>query len=176
MLASLASRSDTLAVTVDQGSGELLHRGVPGQDLFPSEDDALRTMGGRLCGGKAFSKLVRGHAFLGMVVTPTQVMVLVAVDVRRDPLPAGHTMCTVIKSQWVRSHAACAKFGSAIGKGDEQGLERLREFAVSGHHFYSETLDLTRPFPSQRTTTDYDPEYCWNQWLAGPFERAGLRA
>jgi hypothetical protein len=148
---------------------------VPGEDIFASEEDALRTISARLCGGKAIPKLVRGQAFLGMVLTPVQTMVLLAVEVRRDPLPAGHSVCTVVKSQWVKSHAACAKFGSAIGKADETGLERLREFAVSGHHFYSETLDLTRPFPSTQVPSDYDPEYCWNQWLAGPFERAGLR-
>jgi len=153
-----------------------VHAGVAGQDVFQSEDEALRMVSERLCGGKSLPKVVRGHAFLGMVLTPIQAMVLVAVDVRHDPLPAGHMMCTVVRSHWVKSHASCAKFGSSINKVDETGLERLREFAVSGHHMYSETVDLTRPFPSQRAPTDYDPEYCWNQWLAGPFERAGLRS
>jgi hypothetical protein len=175
LLASLGSRSDTLVISVDQSSGELVHTGVPGHDVFPCENDALQMVRARLCGGKALPVLVRGHAFLGIVLTPVQVMVLVAVEVRRDQLPAGHSMCTVVKSQWVKSHAACSKFGSSLSKTDETGLERLREFAVSGHHFYSETVDLSRPFPSTRAPLDYDPEYCWNQWLASPFERAGLR-
>ena len=89
-----------------------MHAGVAGQDVFQSEDEALRMVSERLCGGKSLPKVVRGHAFLGMVLTPMQAMVLVAVDVRRDPLPAGHTICTVLRSQWVKSHASCAKFGS----------------------------------------------------------------
>ena len=165
LLASLGTRSDTLVVTVDQASGELVHAGVSGHDIFPSEDEALRMVTARLCGGKAIPTLLRGYAFLGIVVTPTQCMVLVAVEVRRDPLPVGHSMCTVVKSQWVKSQAACAKFGSTIDKADETGLERLREFAVNGFHFYSESVDLSRPFPSECAPTDYDPEYCWNQWL-----------
>ena len=161
---------------VDQASGELVHRGVEGRDVFSSEEEALHMVRTRLCGGKALTTIVRGHAFLGLVLTPLQAMVLVAVEVRRDPLPAGHSVCTVVKSQWVRAHAACAPFSAAHIKADDVGVERLREFAVSGHHFYSETTDLSRPFPSTHAPTDYDPEYCWNQWLAGPFERAGLRS
>ena len=43
-------------------------------------------------------------------------------------------------------------------------------------HYYCETLDLTNPFPSMRDVTNCHTEFCWNEYLAEPFARVGLRA
>jgi hypothetical protein len=49
------------------------------------------------------------------------------------------------------------------------------QFPLDGMHFYCDTYDITRPFPSSHPVTDYNPEFCWNDALASPFERVGLR-
>ena len=36
-------------------------------------------------------------------------------------------------------------------------------------------MDITRPFPSQSKLQDFNRELCWNEWLAEPFTRVGLR-
>lgn len=116
-----------------------------------------------------------------MVAVPGQVRLLIAADVRRCGLPGGHVACTVTQATWIAADLPAASLAGAAAPGrpapaDAAGLDRLRDFAVAGHHFYSETADLTRPFPSAAAVLDYDPEYVWNQWLAAPFEAAGLRA
>jgi len=175
LLISPSNQKETLLITVDDSSGTLIYQGIPGHDTFDTEEDALAWCSSRCCCGKPVQSIVRGHAFLGMVVTPLQVLVLVAVEVKRDPLPGGHAMCTVTKSKWIKGSLLGASVDSALSKADEAGLEKLKDFTISGYHFYSETYDLTRPFPSTSSVLEYDYEYCWNQWLASPFEKAGLR-
>lgn len=34
---------------------------------------------------------------------------------------------------------------------------------------------MTRPFPSGEPVARHDPEFCWNDWLAAPFARLGMR-
>jgi hypothetical protein len=60
-------------IAIDASSGELVHRGIAGHDVFPSESDAMEAIRARFCGGKSIPSLVQGHAFLGMATTPTQV-------------------------------------------------------------------------------------------------------
>lgn len=43
-------------------------------------------------------------------------------------------------------------------------------------HFYCDTYDITRPFPSSHPVSDYHNEFCWNDALALTFEQVGLRA
>ncbi|KAJ1481922.1 SacI homology domain-containing protein [Baffinella frigidus] len=176
LVATLATKKQTQLISVDASSGELVHRGIVGHDVFASEAEAMEALRARFCGGKSIPAIVHGHAFLGMVHTSTQVQVLVASEVRRDPLPGGHSMCTVGRTQWVSAPLPSAAGRPPLSKTDGEGLERLKDFTVSGFHFYSETYDLTRPYPSPRPVLGYDPNYCWNEWLASPFEKAGLRA
>ncbi|KAJ4456433.1 putative Synaptojanin; N-terminal [Paratrimastix pyriformis] len=57
---------------------------------------------------------------------------------------------------------------------DAKTHERARAFSVDGTHWYCETADLTRPYPSGRQVDDYDPAFCWNTLFRVPFELAGL--
>lgn len=44
------------------------------------------------------------------------------------------------------------------------------DFAIEGLHFYCETYDVTRSFPSFCDVTRPDDEFIWNNWVAGRFE------
>jgi hypothetical protein len=61
-----------------------------------------------------------------------------------------HSVCTVGRAQWVGAPLPAASARAPPAKADSEGLERLRDFTVNGMHFYSETCDLTRPYPSPR--------------------------
>lgn len=60
-------------------------------------------------------------------------------------------------------------------KAEQKNLELLYEFPFEGLHYYCETFDLTHPFPSPFPVHKYDPEFCWNSFLANSFETIGLR-
>lgn len=44
----------------------------------------------------------------------------------------------------------------------------------AGAHYFCETLDLTRPFPSDRPPTQPSWEFVWNRWLTASFRGIGL--
>lgn len=44
----------------------------------------------------------------------------------------------------------------------------------AGAHYYCETLDITRPFPSDRPVKDPSWAFVWNKALTSPFRRVGL--
>jgi hypothetical protein len=44
----------------------------------------------------------------------------------------------------------------------------------AGAHYYCETLDITRPFPSDRPVKDPSWAFVWNKALTSPFRRVVL--
>lgn len=45
---------------------------------------------------------------------------------------------------------------------------------AAGAHFYCETLDISRPFPSERPAHQPSWPFVWNKALSAPFRAAGL--
>lgn len=43
-----------------------------------------------------------------------------------------------------------------------------------GAHYFCETIDLTRPFPSDRPVTQPSWDFVWNRWLTASFRGIGL--
>ena len=59
----------------------------------------------------------------------------------------------------------------------EQDLKRgemLNEFAVAGYHYFCDSFDITRPYPSRLPPTEPSWEFVWNYYLTQPFRRVGL--
>jgi hypothetical protein len=52
----------------------------------------------------------------------------------------------------------------------------LTEFPISGNHYFCETVDITRPFPSGHPVSEPSWEFVWNYYLTQPFRRVGLGA
>lgn len=50
-------------------------------------------------------------------------------------------------------------------------IEMMHKYVLSNAHFYCETVDISRPFPSSSPAGDPSWEFVWNRWLS-----AGLRA
>lgn len=87
-------------------------------------------------------------------------------------LPPAHKVYTIQETQWIR-----IPLGYPIeqGKSELKNAETMTDFPLNGLHFYCETLDLTRRFPSVHSPTDYDPEFCWNDFLSKEFQLLGMR-
>lgn len=45
---------------------------------------------------------------------------------------------------------------------------------LAGAHYYCETLDISRPFPSERPPHQPSWAFVWNKALSMPFRNAGL--
>eukprot|EP01119_Soliformovum_irregulare_P005363 TRINITY_DN1712_c0_g1_i1.p1 TRINITY_DN1712_c0_g1~~TRINITY_DN1712_c0_g1_i1.p1 ORF type:complete len:1070 (-),score=343.78 TRINITY_DN1712_c0_g1_i1:1264-4473(-) len=53
-------------------------------------------------------------------------------------------------------------------------LDAIAEYPLDGLHYYCETFDITRPFPSSHSVQDYSPEFCWNGFLRRDFVKKGM--
>ena len=50
-------------------------------------------------------------------------------------------------------------------------IEMMHKYVLSNAHFYCETVDISRPFPSSNSVDQPSWEFVWNRWLS-----AALRA
>ena len=82
---------------------------------------------------------------------------------------------------WGTAHACnecmyAVQIRTADPEADFRLGEMLTEFPISGYHYFCETVDITRPFPSSHSVTDPSWEFVWNYYLTQPFRRVGLGA
>lgn len=42
----------------------------------------------------------------------------------------------------------------------------MHKYTLNNAHYFCETADITRPFPSSHAVTDPSWEFVWNRWLA----------
>ena len=53
-------------------------------------------------------------------------------------------------------------------------VDMLPTFVLNSAHYYCETADVSRPFPSPCPPSQASREFVWNQWLMAPFQAVGL--
>ena len=85
----------------------------------------------------------------------------------------GHTIYTIEEKQWIKIPL---DYLHTLSKTDIKNIDLMIDFPIEGLHYYCETADITRPFPSPNIVNDYVGEFCWNDWLASPFTSVGLRS
>jgi len=54
-------------------------------------------------------------------------------------------------------------------------VEMVPTFALNNAHFFCETADVSRGFPSGAPAGAPSWEFVWNRWLGAPLREAGLR-
>lgn len=55
-------------------------------------------------------------------------------------------------------------------------VEMMHKYVLSNAHFYCETADISRPFPSSRPVDQPSWEFVWNRWLSAPLRAVDLPA
>ncbi|XP_011037364.1 PREDICTED: probable phosphoinositide phosphatase SAC9 isoform X2 [Populus euphratica] len=171
IIASLSSRTDTQVIYVDPTTGLLRFSGKLGFDVFKSEDEALNyiTNGSRwLCKSTTNAKAILGYAALGSFG-----LLLVATKLTASipNLPGGGSVYTVTESQWIK---ISLQNPQQQGKGEVKNVLELTELDIDGKHYFCETRDITRPFPSRMPLENPDDEFVWNGWLSMSFKNIGL--
>lgn len=50
----------------------------------------------------------------------------------------------------------------------------MHKYVLSNAHFYCETVDISRSFPSSNPLEDPSWEFVWNRWLSAALRAVGL--
>lgn len=171
IIVSLSTRPDTQVIYVDPTTGALRYNGKVGLDLFKSENEALDfiTNGSRwLCRSKTYARAILGYAALGNFG-----LLLVATKLTASipNLPGGGCVYTVTESQWIK---ISLQNSQPQGKGEVRNIQELTELDIDGKHYFCDTRDITRPFPSRMPLNKPDDEFVWNVWFSAPFKNIGL--
>jgi hypothetical protein len=66
--------------------------------------------------------------------------------------------------------------GAPLTRAEQERLGLLAEYTLDNAHFYCETADITRPFPSAAPVTAPSWEFVWNNWLGASLREEGLGA
>lgn len=171
IVVSLSSRSDTQVIYVDPTTGGLCYFGKIGVDIFKSEREAVDfvTNGSKwLCKSTTYARAILGYAALGnfgMLLVATKLAPSIS------DLPGGGCVYTVMETQWIK---ISLQNPQALGKGEAKNILELMELDIDGKHYFCETRDMSRPFPSQKPLDQPDDEFVWNGWLSSPFKIIGL--
>lgn len=171
IVVSLSSRTDTQVIYVDPTTGALCYDEKLGYDVFSSQNEALDyiTNGTKwLCRSVVYAKALLGYATLGsfgLLLVATKLIASI------PTLPGGGCVYTVTESQWIK---ISLQNPQPQGKGEIKNIQELTELDIDGKHYFCETRDLTRPFPSHMPLQNPDDEFVWNKWFSTPFKNIGL--
>ena len=169
VLVSLSTAYDTKCFSVESG-----RLGASESPVFSDEVTALSSLS-----RQGFIEVLRGSAVLGFASTERMERmermdgssvagVLVATAGTKLRLPGGHAVQVITDAQWVTTSPEWVSDESEFFK-------TLKQFQVgAGTHYYCETADLSRPFPSGRSVDNADLEFVWNHYLSKPFRRLGM--
>lgn len=171
IIVSLSSSSDTQVIYVDPTTGALCYHAKLGYDVFFSESQALDyiTNGKKwFCKSVVYAKAILGYATLG---STGLLLVATKLTASIPTLPGGGCVNTVTESQWIK---ISLQNPQPQGKGEIKNIQELTELDIDGKHYFCETRDLTRPFPSHMPLQNPDDEFVWNIWFSTPFKNIGL--
>mmetsp|Transcript_40321 Transcript_40321/g.114154 ORF Transcript_40321/g.114154 Transcript_40321/m.114154 type:complete len:819 (+) Transcript_40321:201-2657(+) len=171
IVVSLSTRDETLLLRIDPVDGALRFEWKPGVTVFTSELKAIESL-------MPFGELdvsVRASAFLGYAVLNEVACLLLATRVRPAmTMPGGHQILTVTESQWIKIPLQGGSMGRQLSREELRKVDSLLEFPLDGAHFFCETADATRPFPSEHSPSDPAWEWVWNRWLSSPLRALNL--
>lgn len=64
--------------------------------------------------------------------------------------------------------------GPSLTPAEVERIENLQRYTLNNAHYFCETADITRPFPSRVKVSDPSWEFVWNRWLAASVRELGL--
>ncbi|CAM6096439.1 unnamed protein product [Calypogeia fissa] len=169
IIVSLSTRNDTQVISVDPTTGALCFSGRKNIDVFASEADAGRYINSRHLLVKS---TIRGKALLGYSALGGVGLLLIATKTKATvpELPGGDCVYTVVESQWIKIPLR----NPVQSKVEAKNAAELTDIAIDGLHYYCESRDITRHFPSNEAVEKPDKEFVWNLWLSAPFKALGL--
>lgn len=171
IVVSLSSRVDTQVIHVDPTTGALCYNGKLGYDVFRSVNEAIQyiTNGSKLlCKNTTYARAILGYSALGSFG-----LLLVATKLTPSIqyLPGGGCVYTVSESQWIK---VSLQNPQPQGKGEVKNVQDFTDLDIDGKHYFCDSRDITRPFPSHMSLQNPDDEFVWNGWFSKAFKDIGL--
>ncbi|KAK9864967.1 hypothetical protein WJX84_007279 [Apatococcus fuscideae] len=169
---SLSTRSDTQLLRFHLPSGRVQFENKRGYDVFDSEADVLDY----LSHGETI-EVHRGDALIGYAPIGSAAQFLLVKKAKPvATLPGGHVVHMVTESQWLRfSLQDQIQTATSMTHEEAENMAQLSRYSLNNSHFYCETADLTRPFPSSHPVGQPCWEFVWNRWLASSVRSVGLK-
>ncbi|KAK4425168.1 putative phosphoinositide phosphatase SAC9 [Sesamum alatum] len=171
IIVSLSTRTDTQVIYIDPTTGALRYTAKQGYDVFRTQNEALNyiTNGSKLlCKSVTHARALLGYAALGSFAL---LLVATRLTASIPNLPGGGCVYTVTESQWIKIALQNPQVQS---KTENKNIQELTELDIDGKHYFCETRDITRPFPSRMPVQNPDDEFVWNKWFSMPFRNIGL--
>lgn len=162
LLIKPSSDPETYVVTVDSTTGNPMFVGIPMDDIFPDYGLAISYIT-----EKFESKLrLKGEGLIGMAQADNQVFIaIIDKSETSGVLPGGHTIKVV-------KHVT---FYSINTSNNKQAKNPFEDFQLNDNHYFCETYDLTRLYPSKFKPYEPDESFCWNNGWTKPFKDMGIR-
>ncbi|KAL0477457.1 SAC9 [Acrasis kona] len=86
-------------------------------------------------------------------------------------LPPKHRVYTVMEAKWIKIPI---EHRCDVDAKTKKNMAIMTEFQIDGNHFYCETLDLSRTFPSTHPAHEPCEEFVWNTFVTKPFADIGM--
>lgn len=167
----MSTKTDTQVIYIDPTTGSLRYTAKRGYDVFKSQNEALDyvTNGSKwLCKSVTHGRAILGYAALGGYAL---LLVATRVSASIPKLPGGGCVYTVTESQWIK---VTLQNPQPQSKTECKNIQELTELDIDGKHYFCETRDITRTFPSRVSVQNPDDEFVWNKWFSAPFKEIGL--
>lgn len=146
IISKLSTRKDVQLISIEPKLGTLKYKHRPQEDLFDTLEEALSHIEVTL--ELTIKTKTTACALLGYVVLENMGCLLVATKVTTDgEFFWGHNVYTVSESSWIKIPLT---YPAPQNTNEITNFETLSEFQLDGLHYYCETYDMTRPFPSFR--------------------------
>ncbi|KAL9177395.1 hypothetical protein ABFS82_01G055700 [Erythranthe guttata] len=171
IIVSLSTKTDTQVIYIDPTTGALRYSAKQGYDVFKSQKEALDYVTNHskwLCKSITYASAILGYAALGSYAV---LLVATRLTAGIPNLPGGGCVYSVTESQWIR---VSLQNPQPQSKTEIKNVQELTEFDIDGKHYFCETRDITRPFPSRMPVQNPDDEFVWNKWFSVPFKNIGL--
>ncbi|KAJ6245999.1 phosphoinositide phosphatase sac9-related [Anaeramoeba flamelloides] len=170
IISSICSREDTQILSIEPILGKIRYFGIEGYDLFTNEKAALEALRNR---GIKEKTHVRCKALIGFCIMGKFGHLLVVLSAKTSlRLHGGNRIKTIEKSHWIRIPLHFLPLNNTTFP---KTNNLIHQFPINNFHYYCETLDITRPYPSDYPIGECRNDFCWNNWLAIPFTKLGLR-
>lgn len=161
LIVKRASDSFCTVVSVFGGTGAPFATPTPFCGVFPSVDAAIESL------QESFTStiILEGQYLIGIVRhADTYVVALVTDSEIVAEIPGGHKV-RVIKE---------VKFATLSMDKVSLGNDEFEKFDAEEYHYFCETYDLSRPYPSEHKPWDADTEFCWNLKWKDVFDECGV--
>ncbi|OHT12914.1 hypothetical protein TRFO_17064 [Tritrichomonas foetus] len=165
-----STESVSYVFTVDLTTGCLFYSATPFVDVFKSHRSACLSI------AKRFSETVNstqikkwtGKALIGLTYENQHLVIgLIQSSKKVASLPNGSSIKQINQTDFVT-------IPLKTYNPKNNNPPSFTQFPLNEMHFYCETADLTRPYPSEHSVEDCDNDFCWNQRWRIPFVRIGL--